>query len=224
MYDGHQRPHVGVDDRRRGALVLALLAQDLARERDVRLRAAPRPGSRRSAARARGRGRSGGSRRRRTRRPSRAGAPASARLSSSSSGPDDGAVRGDALVQLEAEVPLDERRRLAPEEVVHVRDAQPAQLEHVAEAGGRDERGRGCRAARARRSSPPSSRARPPRPAPSSASPPTASTTASVVARRGREQLADRDAAVGAVQDHVGERAADVDADPGFGNSSRDEI
>ena len=34
----HQRPHVGVHDRRRGALVLALLAQDLARERDVRLR------------------------------------------------------------------------------------------------------------------------------------------------------------------------------------------
>ena len=34
----HQRPHVGVDDGRRGALVLALLAQDLARERDVRLR------------------------------------------------------------------------------------------------------------------------------------------------------------------------------------------
>ena len=31
---GHQRPHVGVDDRRRGALVLLLLAQDLARERD----------------------------------------------------------------------------------------------------------------------------------------------------------------------------------------------
>ena len=30
----HQRPHVGVDDGRRRALVLALLAQDLARERD----------------------------------------------------------------------------------------------------------------------------------------------------------------------------------------------
>ena len=35
-----------------------------------------------------------------------------------------------------------------------------------------------------------------------------------VVARRRREQLADRDAAVRAVEDHVGERAADVDADP----------
>ena len=33
----HQRPHVGVDHRRRRALVLALLAQDLARERDRRL-------------------------------------------------------------------------------------------------------------------------------------------------------------------------------------------
>ena len=33
----HQRPHVGVDDRRRRPLVLALLAQDLARERDRRV-------------------------------------------------------------------------------------------------------------------------------------------------------------------------------------------
>ena len=33
----HQRAHVGVDDRRRRPLVLALLAQDLARERDRRL-------------------------------------------------------------------------------------------------------------------------------------------------------------------------------------------
>ena len=34
----HQRPHVRVHDRRRRALVLPLLAQDLARERDVRVR------------------------------------------------------------------------------------------------------------------------------------------------------------------------------------------
>ena len=34
----HQRPHVGVDDRGRGALVLALLAQDLARERHRHVR------------------------------------------------------------------------------------------------------------------------------------------------------------------------------------------
>ena len=54
---------------------------------------------------------------------------------------DDVAVRGNALVQLEAEMPFDERRWLAPEEVVHVRDPQPAELEHVAEAGSRDEGG-----------------------------------------------------------------------------------
>ena len=44
-----------------------------------------------------------------------------------------------------------------------------------------------------------------------------------VVARRRREQLADRDAAVRAVQDHVGERAADVDAHPGFGDRHQDD-
>jgi hypothetical protein len=128
-------------------------------------------------------------------------------------GLDDGAVRGDALVQLEAEPPLDERRRLAPEEVVHVRDSQPAQLEHVAEAGGGHERRRAATALehgvrRDRRAvddlgDRPSARAghetgdcldnRP------------------VVARRRREQLAKHDAAVLAVEDHVGEGAADVD-------------
>ena len=36
-----------------------------------------------------------------------------------------------------------------------------------------------------------------------------------VVARRRREQLAEPDAALRAVEDHVGEGAADVDADPG---------
>ena len=40
-----------------------------------------------------------------------------------------------------------------------------------------------------------------------------------VVARRRREQLADHDPAVGAVEDHVGERAADVDADPRLGDT-----
>ena len=38
-----------------------------------------------------------------------------------------------------------------------------------------------------------------------------------VVARRRREQLANLDPAVGAVEDHVGEGAADVDADAGLG-------
>ena len=41
-----------------------------------------------------------------------------------------------------------------------------------------------------------------------------------VVARRRREQLVHADAAVGAVEDHVRERAADVDTDPGRGHGS----
>ncbi len=64
----HQRRDVGVDDRRRGALVLLLLAHDLARERDRDARAAPRAGSRRAAARARGGGARAAGRRRPTRR------------------------------------------------------------------------------------------------------------------------------------------------------------
>ena len=44
------------------------------------------------------------------------------------------------LGDLEAEAPRDERRRLRPEVVVEVRHAHPPQLEHVAEALGRDER------------------------------------------------------------------------------------
>ncbi len=56
---------------------------------------------------------------------------------------DDGAVCGHPLGDLEAQAALDERRRLRPEEVVHVRDPQPPQLEDVAEVLGRDERGLG---------------------------------------------------------------------------------
>ena len=138
---GHQRPHVGVDDGGRGALVLALLAQDLARERDVHLRQllgedrAEAPlvlGVEVGVEEADGHGLDA--------RAAQAGGELAALVLVELA--DDGAVGGDALVQLEAEVALDERRRLAPEEVVHVRDPQPAQLEHVAEAGGRDERRR----------------------------------------------------------------------------------
>ena len=161
---GHQRPHVGVDDRGRGALVLALLAQDLARERDVRLRQLLGQ-DRAEALLVLGVevGVQEADRHRLDARRTQAGGERAALLLVDR--PDDVAVRGNALVQLEAEMPFDERWWLAPEEVVHVRDPQPAELEHVAEAGSRDERGRGCLAARGRRSSPPSSRARPPRPA-----------------------------------------------------------
>ena len=56
---------------------------------------------------------------------------------------EDRAVGGHPLGDLEAQAPLDERRRLGPEEVVHVRDPQPTQLEDVTEVLGRDERGLG---------------------------------------------------------------------------------
>ena len=49
------------------------------------------------------------------------------------------AVGGHALVHLVTAAARDERRRLAPEGVVHVRDPQAAQLEHVAEPCGRDQ-------------------------------------------------------------------------------------
>ncbi len=57
-----------------------------------------------------------------------------------------GAVGRHALGELEAQPPLDERRWLAPEEVVHVRDPQAPKLEHVPEALRRDERGLGAEA------------------------------------------------------------------------------
>ena len=138
----HQRTHVGVDHRRRRALVLALLAQDLARERDRRLgkllgedladallvlgvevgvEEADRDGVDAELPQAAG---------------EHAHLVVVQRL-------DDGAVGGHPLGDLEAQPALDERRRLRPEEVVHVRDPQPAQLEDVAEVLGRDERGLG---------------------------------------------------------------------------------
>jgi hypothetical protein len=50
------------------------------------------------------------------------------------------ALRAHALVQLEAQAALDERRRLRPEQVVEVRHAHAAELQHVAEALRRHER------------------------------------------------------------------------------------
>ena len=136
----HQRPDVGVDDCRRRPLVLALLAQDLARERDVRLRQLLARGSRQAAARAPGRGTSGGSRRRRTRRPRREGA----RRARGTPPRRAGAGRVPSAVTRSFTSKRSRRatsgRRLAPEEVVHVRDPQPAQLQDVAKAGGRHER------------------------------------------------------------------------------------
>ena len=105
-----------------------------------------------------------------------------------------------------------------------MRDPQPAQLEHVAEAGGRDERGQAAaplehgvrRDGRAVHDLARPRRVRRGEPA-------DRLDDRAVVARRRREQLAQHDAAVGAVEDHVGEGAADVDADAGLGRS-HDEI
>ena len=54
------------------------------------------------------------------------------------------AVCGHPLADLEAQAPRHERVGLPPEGLVHPRDAQAPQLEDVAEALGRDERGAGA--------------------------------------------------------------------------------
>ena len=218
---GHQRPDVGVDDGGRGALVLALLAQNLARERDVRLRELF--GQDRAEAllvlgvevgvEEADRHRLDALRAQAAREQACLGLVERSH---------DRAVRGDALVQLEAEMPLDERRRLAPEEVVHVRDPKPAQFEHVAEAGGRDERGEAAAPLQhgVRRHGRPvhDLRDRP------GVEPADRLDDGLVVARRSREQLADHYSSVAVVEDHVGERAADVDADPRLGDTHKNEI
>ena len=103
-----------------------------------------------------------------------------------------------------------------------MRDPKPAQLEHVAEAGGRDERGQAATPLEhgVRRHGRPvhDLRDRP------GGEPADRLDDGPVVARRSREQLADHDLPVAAVEDHVGERAADVDADPRFGDTHENEI
>jgi hypothetical protein len=215
---GHQRPDVGVDDGRRRPLVLLLLAQDLARERH----------------------RHGGQ----LRAQDRADAPLVLGMKvrveqahgdrlhlcvAESRGERDDLVVVERsrdppvcehpLGELEAQVPLDERRRLRPEVVVEVRHPHPPQLEHVAEALGRDHRR--TRAAplehRVRRDRRPvhdlvhvgERRERGGR-----------LDDRAVVRRRRREHLAERDAAVVAGEDDVGEGAADVGAHPRHSGSS----
>ena len=51
--------------------------------------------------------------------------------------------RAQPFAELEPEAPLDQRPRLFEEEVVHLRSADPPQLEHVAESQSRDQRGPG---------------------------------------------------------------------------------
>ena len=141
----HQRPHVGVDGGGGAALVFLLLSQDLARERDrevgqlgaedlshtllvlgasVCVEQADRDGL-------------------------------DAQLAQSlrelpdlvvPQRPEHLPAGAHPLVHLEAQLALDERRRLRPEEVVQVRHAHAAQLEHVAEPSGRQERRPGAAA------------------------------------------------------------------------------
>ena len=127
----------------------------------------------------------------------------------------DRAVRRRSLADLEAQPSLDERRRLAPEEVVHVRDPQAPELEHVAEPPRRDEGGLGAetlqhgvrrhrgavddlghggRIVAARE-------------------PGHRLDDGEVVARRGREELSHLHPTVGCVEQDVGERPTDIDAD-----------
>ena len=135
----HQRPHVGVHDRGGAALVLLLLAQDLARKRDrqagqllaqdlphaplvlrVAVRVQQADGDRLDAELA---------------QPPRDRAHLRVVERAQHL-----ARRAHALVQLQPQAALDERRRLRPEEVVEMRHAHATQLQHVAEALRRHER------------------------------------------------------------------------------------
>ncbi len=128
------------------------------------------------------------------------------------------AARAGALGDLVAQPARDERRRLLVLELVHHRDPQPPQLEHVAEAGRRQQR-----AARAlpfehrvrgdRRRVHDLRDARGRRPGLLQQLEDALDDAARVVVGR-RQHLLRAQRAVGAEQDDVGERAADVDADP----------
>src|SRR4051794_28665294 len=208
----HQRPDVGVDDGRRAALVLALLAQDLARERDGHARKLfPKDAPdellvlREAVGVEEAYGDRLDSRRTQLRRDG-----AHVRLVD---GLQLGAVGSHALVQLQSQPPRHERVRLAPERVVHVRDAQAAKLEHVPEPRGRHERGQGAAplehgVRRDGRSVHDTRHALVARQACDGLD------NGAGVARRRREDLADADPSVRGLEDDVGERPADVDSDP----------
>ena len=131
---------VGVRDRRRRALELRRLGQDVGRERDVQARQlleqdlARPPLVRRVHVRVdeADRDRLDLARPQLARR--------TARTESSSSGVDHVARVVDALVDLEPVPARDERRRRVPQDVVELGAVGAADLEHVAEAARRDER------------------------------------------------------------------------------------
>ena len=209
----HQRPHVRVDDRRRGALVLALLAQDLARERDgdarqllAQDRAEPllvlrRPVGVEQADRDRldaGVAQAPGDRARLVRVDRRAATLPSAATRSASSSRSRRGTSGSGLRQNGSYICGMRSRRSSST------SRKPAVVTSAVSAPRRSSTAfvatvvpwttPSIRRARTRGRRPP----RRPR----------------VVVRRRREQLPDRRRAVGELEDHVGEGAADVDADP----------
>ena len=137
---GHRRAHVGVDRRGRRALVFAPLRQDVARQRHLQMRQLPAqeradltfvPGI--------GVGVQQADSDRLHPFPHQLRGDALELVLPHAA--QDLAGGGDPLVQLEPKAALDEGRRLGEEQVVELRGAQAAQLQHVAESGGGDQRG-----------------------------------------------------------------------------------
>ena len=211
----HQRSHVGVDDGRRRPLVLTLLPQDLARERDRRggkLLGEDRPDAllvlgveigvqEADGDRVDGELAEPGRQRAHLRIVERL---------------HDRSVRCHPLGELEAQPALDEGWRLAPEEVVHVRDPQAPELEDVAEPSRRDQGRLGAETlqngVRRHRGAVHDLRHRDW--ACAAGEPGDRLDHGQVVARWRREELAHLHPPVGRVEQDVGERAAHIDADP----------
>ena len=139
-----QRREVGVDRRRRAALVLAEARQDLVRGGDVDAREARRAGARRGARSCVGVevGEEQADR-------DRLGAAVADQRSASRSRLAvaerlDDPLRPDPLGGLEAQLALDQRRRLRRAEAVEVGAVLAGDLEQVGEAAGRDQRRAGA--------------------------------------------------------------------------------
>ncbi len=138
----HDRPDVGVDDGRARPLVLADHRQQVDRQRGVGARR--RRAAARSPARGPGCGTNGAGRRRPPRCPPPRGTRSSAAPRPRRSGRGRAPSGPIALVDLEPPAALDERRRRDVAGVVQLGRPRAAQLEDVAEPGGRQQRGPGA--------------------------------------------------------------------------------
>ena len=117
----------------------------------------------------------------------------------------------DPLAHLEAQPPRHERLGLAADEVVHVGPVAAADLEHVAEAARRDERGPGAGALGQRVDDDRRAVDEVPHALEGDLAVGQAGEHALGQARRGRRRLGDAEVArLGVEGDEVGERAADV--------------